>query len=342
MIISNTKIDEAIENIDITNTIFICCASFEERSKVLPEALSLHSIPNVIVVTTNESDAICKTTEFICERFGEMAHQVVISRDNPYEATYAISKMIDLLMEDVNRSIIIDITTFTHEVLLILLKILFNRHIRIDRLTFVYCGAKDYSIGLEREYKWLSKGCKDIRSILGFPGELIPGKKTCLIVLVGYEHERAFKMITEMDPDVVYLGLGTQDNPDPSQFQDAQTFFHRELFQQLRTTRQQQVKSFDFSCKDIVNTQTVISNIINETKDYNHMIIPLNTKISTLAVGLLALRDYKIQICYAAPETYNYDNYSTPGSVITVINDVVIRDIDEPIVKTSNDSMSIT
>ena len=47
--------------------------------------------------------------------------------------------------------------------------------------------------------------------------------------------------------------------------------------------------------------------------------VPLNTKLSTLSVALVALKNNKIQVVYPIPEVYN-TNYSIPSDNFTVID----------------------
>ena len=60
--------------------------------------------------------------------------------------------------------------------------------------------------------KWLSKGVKEIRSVLGFPGEILPSRKNHLIVLTGYEYERAKTIIDILQPYSLALGFGEASN----------------------------------------------------------------------------------------------------------------------------------
>ena len=86
----------------------------------------------------------------------------------------------------INR-IFVDITTFTHETLLIFFAIL-NKNFNSAQIICGYNNAKDYSIDNKNlEAKWLSRGIGEVRSILGYSGTLKPSRSNLLIVIVGYE-----------------------------------------------------------------------------------------------------------------------------------------------------------
>jgi hypothetical protein len=52
--------------------------------------------------------------------------------------------------------------------------------------------------------------------------------------------------------------------------------------------------------------------------NYNIVVCPMNTKISTIGVGLAALQNNKIQIAYARAIEYNEAGYSTPSDMTTI------------------------
>src|SRR5699024_3770044 len=106
------------------------------------------------------------------------------------------------------KKVFIDITTFTHETLLILLAI-FREKFSYTNVVCGYVNAKEYSYDCEdQKDKWLSRGIGEIRSVLGYSGVLKPSKKNLLMVIVGYEYERAVRIIEAVEPDFLSLGYG--------------------------------------------------------------------------------------------------------------------------------------
>jgi len=69
-------------------------------------------------------------------------------------------------------------------------------------------------------------------------------------------------------------------------------------------------------------TYKKIKEELNKYSNVNRIIVPLNTKISTLAAGILALENPSIQVCYSEPEIYNFDGYSKEGDNVTIIDNI--------------------
>lgn len=318
MTIKTTTLD-FISALPMQQDVAICSASYEERCLTIPAILSKTSVKRVFIFhNENLSQYISGNLTKLTKLFGKNAITCGCSTDNPLKTIACISSMWTKIIASRPKNILIDITTFTHEALLILLKtviINFDENININ---IVYNGASEYSIGLSNENKWLSKGILDIRSILGYPGELLPSLKTHLIVLVGFEHERAIQLIETYQPSVVSLGYGTVGSTTNPQHFITNQFFHRLLIRSAAISNI--VDSFEFSSSDPVETKVKLYNIIKSHPNYNHVIAPMNTKLSTIAAGLVAHSDASIQLCYAQPRIYNYAAYSKPSHNIYIVN----------------------
>lgn len=300
---------------------FLCCASFEGRSLSIPNSIKGMPIKMVTVFAAEDCHpTIMDRASDIKRYFAGRANIVPTRIREPLFTADAMAKAVNQIRGDNIKDIIIDITTFTHEMLLILLKLLSAHKEVFSRVTCLYTGAREYSKGDPIKRKWLSKGCKEVRSVFGFPGQLVPGRSTCLIVLVGFEHERATRMIDEMDPERLLLGRGIQSNEHLTHVSHGppMEYFHK-LVNNMVSSRGD-VASFEFSCRDHKQTVQSLISRIQGTHNYNHIIIPLNTKISTVAVALTALENPALQVCYAEPETYNFAAYSEPDDKATVFD----------------------
>lgn len=298
------------------NTALITCASFEERSLVVAQHINSELIAHAFVFSTDFSPKIIDTKERIKAIFTGKSTEYLIQKNNPFDHLKSAYDMVQKIDGCGIKKILVDITTFTHEMLLILLNVLWRKKDTYDSLDFVYNGAKEYCPDVFDGGKWLSKGCKEVRNVLGYPGLLIPKKQSCLIILVGFEHERASGLIDMVDPDQLFIGCGiTQSAHVTSEMHIGPMKEFEAMHKSLLASRAN-VSTFEFSAKDIASTLYSIEKIVEETKEYNHIIVPMNTKISTLAVGMAAMNDPSIQLCYAEPETYNFDNYSTPGNSV--------------------------
>ena len=311
--ISDFKVDE--------NIAFLVCASFESRCTAIASHLSKDKVVKAYVFAPdNEIEQRKQHQEHLMQLFTDKALLVELEFNNPFSYSVKFYKVVSELIENKINHIMIDISTFTHEMLLILLKILSGKKDNFNQIELVYLSAAGYSIGDKDEHKWLSKGCKEVRSVLGFPGIILPNKPICLILLVGFEHERALALINDMDPDVLYMGYGmTASQHIMSEAHVAPMTFFERLHSGLLSSREG-VFDFAFSVKDIEDTVEKIKEKIIETPHCNHIVVPLNTKTSTIAAGIVALQDQSIQLCYAEPELYNVDNYSLPGDKLISFN----------------------
>lgn len=231
-------------------------------------------------------------------------------------------ELVDVIkMFDKNIRTIIDITSMSHELLAILIALL-NSQEQLIGTTLCYTSAKQYSFNTTEANIWLSKGVNTIRSVLGFPGEQLPSRPLHLIIPMGFEVERAFEVISAYEPAALSLGLGRRDaSVSEAHFESNSKFFKRlEEFIKDQEIECETLSTFSFSCIDPIDTKTDIANHLANYPDFNTVICPLNTKISTVGVALLCLEKPEIQLCYAQPIEYNVDGYATPDEWITVVN----------------------
>jgi hypothetical protein len=323
MICERIKTFELIDKLKIEESVLLCCSSFEERSLVIPNLFSKYGLKNIYIFNNeNLHSNIEKNTLLINGYYDNNAFITNTKIDDPLLTTSKIKDVISSLVKNNQKKIIIDVTTFTHEMLLILLMGIYKNRNHFNKVQYLYLGAKDYSINEEIEKKWLSKGCKRIRSVFGYPGKLIPGNPICLTVLVGYEHERAAIMIEEIDPEYLLLGKGLPSDNSLTNPSHKAPMIHFQNTLDNFLSRRNETNSFDFSCSELEPTYIKIKEEINKYRNANHIIVPLNTKISTLAAGILAIKNPSIQVCYSEPETYNFDGYSKESDNVTIMDNI--------------------
>lgn len=299
-----------------SNTAFITCASFEERCLMVAQHIDSKKITQAFIFSTDYNKRVCENRERIKSIFADRATVYLLPKDDPFQHLRSAYDIVQKLADSGIKKILFDITTFTHEMLLILLNVLWQKKDLYDRMDFVYTGAKEYCPNTFDGGKWLSKGCKEVRSVLGYPGLLLPQRQTCLIVLSGFEHERAFGLINAIDPDRLFIGCGIAQSVHVTSDSHIEPMREFETVYRSLLSSRNNVSIFEFSAKDMNNTLNSIKRILEETEGNNHILVPMNTKISTLALGMVALSTPSIQLCYAEPETYNFDNYSLPGDSV--------------------------
>jgi hypothetical protein len=288
--------------------VFICSASYESRCVSVASSIDRSSVA-AAVVAMNDSYREVVQSQFteLCGLFSGKCKPLHLTSDNPIRSADRMTDVIGGLLGDSSQRILIDITTLTRESLLMLMRFLQSRLAAGSTVEFVYNHAKDYSIGDPPKDKWLSRGIREVRSVLGFPGELVPSRKSHLIVLVGFEDERALSLIRQCEPFRVSLGLADETEPatEPHQVTNVARFSH------LKSILDE-VEEFQFKGYDAEATARVLQEQIARAPELNTIIAPMNTKISTVGAASLALRNAAIQLCYAQPNAYNFPNYSAP------------------------------
>lgn len=299
------------------NFALIGCLSFESRCLCIP--LNIASKASQVVMFRNKElhgDSILKNVEEVTTQYPSSLI-LAVSFKKPTELANSMAKVVEELSKTYDN-LIIDVTTFTHESLVMLLRIVHLFRSGFKSILCVYVGADQYSPGMKAEDTWLSKGCKDVRNIIGFPGLLRPIEKTNLVILAGFEMERATRLIELIEPDRLILGNGI--DPININHSEKMAYFQRKFHLWQSEFKNIEHNSFDFSCKDIKQTIQQIKGIISQRPNDNYILVPLNTKLSTIAATLVGLENRRIQLCYAIPEIYNVNNYATPGDNVTIVD----------------------
>jgi len=240
--------------------LFICSSSFEPRCHSVPTALRNSNIGSVLIL---EALDLKQYTEKAAERmraqFSKSSKIVGVSTRDPLLTADNLGKAFLTALRQIRpRTILIDITTFTHEIMLILLVLIRIHRSLLDgvKLTLTYSGASEYSIGDNLKNKWLSKGVRTVRSVLGFPGDSIPTKKTHLIILVGYEYERAEKLIEVIEPNTISLGFGRSSTATTEKDKGANAHYH--LLLSRMAASYAVVECFEIFCNNLVYTRDAI------------------------------------------------------------------------------------
>ena len=301
------------KNIDVVCSnkydVLVTFASFEDRSTVFSEKLNIENIDKVFVLhNIIENKHTMNNVKKIKHKFETKCIQVPVNLSEPIYTADIINELI--IKECGNKKVLIDITTFTHEVLLMLLRMLRDL-VSVENICCVYSRAIDYCEGDLVEDKWLSKGVREVRTVLGYPGDIKPLKKTRMIVIVGYEYERAFDIISEIEPSALSLGYVEANEATTEKNQHANSHY-LSLVEQMAISYSD-IEKFTISCGDVFKTKNILEELIISHEDENLIIVPLNNKVSTVGVALATFNHPNVQICYGESVIYNQENYSSVG-----------------------------
>lgn len=291
--------------------LFICSSSFEDRCLSVILNIDKMIIDHVAIChyeeNYNKSIENKNRIVGVCDKADIQTTIISIYHDNPIKNCDAIVSAIKAM--PVNSNILIDVSTFTRENILIIIKL--SKSILSDyNINFCYTPSSHYSLGEGGDNLkcslWLSRGVNDIRSVLGYSGEFSPLKKLLLIVLVGFEYERAQTLIDNYEPNRLIIGKANAEESISSEL-SAINDSHLELLKNMYPD----AEPFEFSCKDINVTRNKIIELIAQYRaEYNIVISPMNNKISLIATSSVALDYPEIQICYATTNQYNVEGYS--------------------------------
>lgn len=294
-----------------SNSAFVCFSSFESRCYTIAKRIDVKKI-RMAYVFRNIDPPMSQYNESSIKTIREAIEHISIVEVSLNSPVTVADKIFSTIWDIINASItniIIDISTFTHEALLMLLKTLYIYCNSFNSILLVYNGAAEYS-------SWLSKGCKEIRNVIGYPGSFNPSYKDYMIILTGFEKERATMLVELFEPDVLSIGNGSEptDRNHLGTMHEMKDEFDA-WFNNLGTAWE----SFDFSCSNIKSTAEKIVLEINKRENENIVLVPLNTKLSTISAAIVALKNEKIQVVYPVPEIYN-PIYSIPSDNFTIVN----------------------
>jgi len=299
---------------DADISIFFTCASFETRCFKVANILQDFSARKFIFYNENESSEIKKNAYKLKESLKDSS-LVALNSDRPVDNFLKIDSILKELIDgllaypetEVSKpNILLDSTTFTHETLLVLVRLLAIKSEFLGHIYISYVGAQNYSTNTKSDdEKWLSKGIKEIRTVLGYGGITDPTRKNHLLILFGFESERTRKIIEEYEYDLITLGFS--NSPILSSHQKINARRHKDLIKEYPNA-----KEVEFSLIDPETTKKEILEYLSGENyiNANTVIAPLNNKLSTIGAGLAAIENQNIQIAYAKPNIYNIEGYS--------------------------------
>ncbi|MFB0689313.1 hypothetical protein ACA106_02135 [Agrobacterium pusense] len=308
--------DDFLQSINGRDSVLVCSASFEDRCLSAPLALDPANFRAVIIFRNDDvGTAGLKNCEILRKHFGDIAEIIVISKDDPTKTADEMSRMFHLCKISSKSGVHIDITCFTKEALLILLRVMSYRIPVKANITLLYNVAEHYGgAGQSGRSRWLSKGVSAIRPVLGYAGSFLSSKPIHLVVLSGYEIDRLSTLFDSVIPSKVTIlrSRNTLSEPKASaEFRSSVLLSARRLYGNA--------SELLFDPYSIKNTISMLSDLRRETGDECTMsIAPLSTKMSTISVGLFAMINEDIQLIYAKPAIYNKRKYSTPSEKFIV------------------------
>lgn len=291
--------------------LFLVSAGFEDRSLEVANMLSSEYSADWGVVYVNSEFLSFPTEEKTKENLrklqsilSEHCDNVDVIKGGWLEAKEQLQSLRSGLEMFEGRSgldISIDVTSFNRESLFVALNILYSLNNDVSTRIF-YVSPNEYG-------DWLSKGHRLVRNIIGFGGFQESNRQTLLIILTGFEEDRTLNTIEEIEPAKVLAGKG---NPatQPS-------FLEKNEQEQQKVFSRQDTGIFEFPANDIGGTYEKLVEILDQyTPEYNIVLSPMSTKLSTLGVWKAARKFPECQVTYTIPVKYNLQGYSSGSETL--------------------------
>lgn len=293
------------------DSLFITCASYEDRSTAVVERLSGAYAASRAIVFFSGEYAEKGNTPINRGRIMRMLREA--ARGRVQEIEFCMSQPIPPMarFEELCRaqhdsssieSVVVDISTFPRQELLILLRVLDNLPRRpIIRLFYAeparYCS--------EGSGGWLTRGVKSVRTVPGFGGIQHPGKSNLLLMFLGHEDERAAITWKRHQPRKTIVFV-----PNPNYRAEMNGIVertHHLLFTKISDT---DVRT-TLAARSVEGTEQAILEVWEQYHDSHSIVVaPLSTKLQTLGIYRAVRSKKDIQISYAVPSIYNFMNYS--------------------------------
>jgi hypothetical protein len=285
-------------------------SSFEARSVAIPN--SFESLPwaSFLAFHSKVKSALALKSFDILQSVSSMIGPEfpVLDISEPLEVAKTLHKTFGGFAERAkSQKAIIDITSFRREELLMLFSLMHSLGTKgTENWELVYVGAQGMG-------DWLSGKVTGVRSVYGYPGEMWPSKKTRLILLMGFEVERARSIFEAYEPAIVYVGSGKQSDSISDELHQRNLECLGRIMLDIGDAA---TKQFEFSARDPSQLVLDLEAAIEDDPTSNTIIAPLNTKLSTLGAGMYAKGHPAYQVCYASVDTYNEEEFSQPSQYV--------------------------
>jgi hypothetical protein len=280
------------DNVDYLLT----CASFEDRCLTIVEGIEDNKINNVLMFYVKQfAKHSLENRNKIKSLYKNKVQELPYSHDKP---TDFADILLDKLEEITGKSLVVDISTFPRESLLILIKFFDVHSTKFKSINLLYRAAE--------VNQTLSKGIVDVRSILGYMGDIDTNKPLHLIVMNGFEFERAKYIIDIFEPDYISIGCGSQLGSINIELHNKNVEFTKKL---IACYPKDNISLFEHSLQEPELTRDTLLEVVNSKPSCNSVIAPLNNKLSTIGAGLAAIKKPSVQLCYTQAADYNL-NYS--------------------------------
>jgi hypothetical protein len=302
------EVQETVKPVDnVQDDIFISCASFEKRCRGVVEKFDIkyRALDSFVFRYDAESMTNLRDINFgkmvdIVQRHSGKTSPVICNHHDPLDGVFKFQELLKNSQTELSGKIVtLDVTTFTKQYILVLLKFLENQRPRLVRI--FYTEPLDYAA------KWkkpLSYGLIEVVSVPSYGGHTYIEKENMLVLLLGYEGDRAYSIWEKLSPHQTIILIGKPSYRDS--WEGRVESFNRKLIDKLPKEAVKYVSTLDpFSvCQNL-------DSLFNEYQsDFNIALSPLGPKPQVIG-SYLSLRNHSdVQVLYAIPKYYEEKYFS--------------------------------
>ena len=299
------------------DSIFITCISYEERSVLATRNLSTaYKADGAVIFQSEEYATKGLTSLYHRECVNELTKR---STATAQTALFNIYKPIDLLSKlkriieswakhDVFTRVTLDISALPRQDLLTLHRYI-DSHPSRGVVRLLYGEPKKYATEeLTESETWLTRGVRSVQSVPFFGGIQFPRRPKLLAIILGHEGERTHITLRRHQPDKLIL----IPQGDKQHHAGLREIAERENNQILSIYGADALWGRGLPSSGIRETEKAIVEIYNQHRHTHNMFLaPNGTKLQLVGAYLACRRIPEIQITYAVPSLYNWQNYST-------------------------------
>lgn len=287
----------------VPDDILVCSGSPEERCKGIVRKLSPNYKANRILLLRYGDHDSAKRELNIIEMKNRLStvgdlEEVIIDEEKPIPILAEIAQEIEKSITKGNPSISIDFTTIIKWHLLLFLKALDVKGFT-EGTRFLYTEPEDYITNL---FQPLSFGISKIFPVPTYSGDFDFYKDLLLVLMLGYEGERALAIFEEMDPDECLL-LIAKPTYHGKEWEGRTEFLNKEI---INVVGQSKIKYVD--ARDPLKVHQQLFKLLSsrENRKYNQAIAPLGTKPQTLGLyTYLSTNPTNTIVVYGSPSRHN-------------------------------------
>jgi len=304
-------INEVSNNIQVAekdiDEIFVGCASFEDRTTAVVDNFSEeYKVSTSFIFKYDEKNKTAfrdQNFEKLTNALLQHSRTIIPIICDHHDSLDGVSKFHDLcesrgiVLE--SKNITIDTTTFTKQYLLVLLKFIEKQKPKSMRL--FYTEPEDYGV---RWDKPLSYGLIDIVSVPSYGGHFYIEKENLLILMLGYEGDRAYGIWERFTPHKTIILIGKPSFRDS--WEGRVEEFNKKLISRLPEGSIKYIPTLD-----PFEVNKNLDNLIEQySGKFNISVSPLGPKPQVVGCYLSVRKYPDVQIIYAIPKFHEEEYFS--------------------------------